>query len=899
MRNHILPLGLSLLATASSLSAQVPSSQDARPADGVAGGSAPVLAADVLRGEIQVDGRLDDAPWSTVMAATGFVQREPDPGAGATRRTEARVLYGDDAVYVGVRLYDSPDSIAAQLSRRDDFGSYSDAVFVAFDSYNDNRTAFVFGANPRGVELDLMISEDQREDTSWDAVWEVETTTDSLGWVAEFRIPLSQLRYNPSEGVWGINFQRVIARHDEVSFWAATPPDAPGIVSRFGTLTGLGPLTSRRRLEIEPYVSSRVARAPGEAANPFYESTETGLSAGADLKYGLTPGLTVTATINPDFGQVEVDPAEVNLSAFETFFSEKRPFFVEGSDIFRFGEVGSYNNFNMEEYFYSRRIGRSPHRQLSGTYVDAPEATTILGAAKLSGKAGGWSIGFMDAVTAQEDGRYLETYVDADGDTLTRIESSPVEPRTNYMVGRVRRDLRDGATVVGGMVTATHRAMSDAFDPLLHPAAYFGGIDFEHSWNDEAWTLSGYASASRVEGSAEALLRTQRAPARYFDRPDADYLEIDPGRTALGGYLYELAIQRAGNLHFSVDHKVVSPGFEINDLGFQGRVDYRALTTLLGRRFPEPNGIFRSRLIYGYTYHAWNFGGDAFLHGGALGAEATLNNFWSGGITASYRPETLNDRLTRGGPLAVSPSNWELVMSTSSDSRKAISADGQLVFSRSDAGDRYFSAGLSFEARPSSSVRVDFGPTFARSHDTGQYVTSEADPLATETYGERYVFADIDQTTLGLETRLDWTLSPQLSLQLYLQPYVAAGDYSRFKEFLEPREYAFGVYGEDRGTISEETLENGRVEYTADPDGPGAAEPFEFMNPDFTMRSLRGNAVLRWEYRPGSELFVVWQQQRQGRRFLGDFEMQRDVGAILDQPATNVLMLKATYWLGS
>ena len=505
----------------------------------------------------------------------------------------------------------------------------------------------------------------------------------------------------------------------------------------------------------------------------------------------------------------------------------------------------------------------------------------------------------MDAITAQEEGSFLETYVDEAGDTLTRINSSVVEPRTNYAVGRVRRDLRGGATVVGGLVTATHRAMSDAFDPILHQAAYFGGLDFEHSWDDEAWTLSGYVSGSRVEGSPEALLRTQRAPARYYHRPDADYLAVDPARTSLGGYMYEFAIQRAGNLHFSIDHKVVSPGFEINDIGFQGRVDYRALTTLLGRRFPEPTGIFRSRLIYGYTYHAWNFGGDPFLHGGAIGAEASFKNFWDAGVTASYRARTLDDRMTRGGPLAASPANWELVMSTGSDSRKSVSAGGQVVVSSSEEGDRYVSAGLSVEARPSSSVTIELGPTLARSHGTAQYVTTSADPLATDTHGSRYIFADIDQTTVSLETRLDWTLSPELSLQLYLQPYVAAGDYSRFKEFLEPREYAFAVYGEDRGTLEQETLANGRTLYTADPDGAGAAEPIQFRNPDFTLRSLRGNAVLRWEYRPGSELFLVWQQQRQGRRFLGDFEMGRDLRGILAQPATNVLMLKATYWLGS
>ncbi|HET7273921.1 MAG TPA: DUF5916 domain-containing protein [Longimicrobiaceae bacterium] len=886
----LLLLTIPALFTATAASAQMPVSRVTSDEQ-----LARALTATQLTGEIEIDGLLTEPAWATADLATDFVQREPDPGAEASRATEARVLFGADAVYVGVRLYDHPDSIAAQLTRRDNVGnSFSDMIVVGFDSYNDNRTGFVFGANPKGVEFDLMISEDQREDISWDAVWEVETHIDSLGWTAEFRIPLSQLRYNPDESLWGINFQRVIARHGEVLFWAPTPPEAPGTVSRFGALTGLAGLGSPDRLEIEPYVSSRLARKPGDAANPFYETNATGFSAGGDLKYGLTSGLTLTATINPDFGQVEVDPSQLNLSAFETFFPEKRPFFVEGSEIFRFGEVGSYNNYNFEEYFYSRRIGRSPQRNLEAEYVDSPDATTILGAAKVSGKVAGWTLGFMNAVTAEETAAFVE---DEEG-SLSPVGTATVEPLTNYFVGRLRRDLRGGATVIGGMFTATNRQMEDPeFTSFLHPAAYFAGVDFDHSWANEMWTLSGYVSASRVEGSPEAIEATQNSPAHYLGRPDADYIELDSTRTALNGYMYEVALQKAGNLHFSLDYKAVTPGFEIRDMGFQSRVDYHAFTTLLGRDFPEPSGIFRRRSIFAYTYHGWNFGGDPLTHGGAIGMNAGFKNFWDAGLTMTYRPRTYDDRLTRGGPIARQPGMWELALDGSTDPRRSVSTSGRVSYGETDAGARTLNTGISLEIRPTSSLRIDLGPSFNITNGTAQYVTTEEDPLATATFGERYVFGDIEQTTLALETRLDWTFSPELSLQLYLQPFVASGDYTNFKEFLDPGTYDFGIYGEEHGTLTLQE-EDGDLVYTADPDGAGEAPAFAFDDPDFNIRSLRGNAVLRWEYRPGSELFFVWQQQRSGFAPLGDFDLSRDTNAIFGAPASNVFLIKATYWIG-
>ncbi|HET9683444.1 MAG TPA: DUF5916 domain-containing protein, partial [Gemmatimonadaceae bacterium] len=394
-------------------------------------------------GAITIDGKLDEAAWSSAEPSGGFVQSYPKPGVTAPDQTEIRVLYDDDALYVGIRMYDAhPDSIAAGLARRDATaatGIYSDWVHLIIDSYHDRRTAFRFSTTPRGVQKDVYTFNDGSEDINWDAIWEVGTRVDSLGWVAEYRIPLSQLRFGGSKDVdrvWGFQVQRDIARRNERDTWAPWTPSDGGFVSRFGDLAGLAGIGVPERLEVTPYVSSTVTSAPGDGADPFYRHVDNRPKVGGDLKYGLPGGLTLSATINPDFGQVEVDPAVVNLSAFETSFPEKRPFFLEGSDVFSFGQVVRQNDYNGQTFLYSRRIGRQPQLGVpTGTeYADMPTQTTIASAAKVTGKTGPWTVGILDAVTTEQRARVFAT----SGERYDR----PVEPLTNYFAGRVKRDFR-------------------------------------------------------------------------------------------------------------------------------------------------------------------------------------------------------------------------------------------------------------------------------------------------------------------------------------------------------------------------------------------------------------------------------------------------------------------------
>lgn len=845
-------------------------------------------------GAIKLDGVLDDAAWAAAQPESNFTQSYPKAGAPGTERTEVRIVYDDAALYVGVRAFDShPDSIAAQLARRDATGIYSDWIHLVVDSYHDRRNGFRFSTNPRGVQKDVLHSDDRNEDINWDAVWEVATSVDKEGWTAEYRIPFSQLRFGGAakgqERTWGLQVQRDIARKNERVSWNPWKPADPGYLSMAGDLTGITDIPIPRRLEILPYASTKLTRAPGDRSNPFYKANDMRPSVGGDVKFGLPNGLTLTATVNPDFGQVEVDPAVVNLSAFESFFPEKRPFFVEGASIFNLGSVRTGPGYGSQQIFYSRRIGRSPQRFAPGQYVDAPEATTILGAAKLSGKTGPWTVGFLDAVTAEEKAEI------ADGNGLR--STTPVEPLTNYLIGRVRRDLRGGQTLIGVGGTSVLRDVDDpVFRNLLRSRATVASADFEHRFANKQWLLTGAFNRSDIAGSQPVMIAAQRSSARYYQRPDADYLAVDSGATSLGGHSEVLGLTKSGDFRLGFTAKQVSPGFEVNDLGFMGRVDYRNLGANAYWNNNTPGKTFRD---FGYgvgTNHAWNFGGDKIWTSFFGDAYATFNNQFYMGGGGEIDPPHLDDRMTRGGPLGKQFFNWGLFQYGGSDSKRKIPFYWNLNYYGDKGGGYYRSVFPGFDVRPSSNVKVSISPGFEQMYNTLQFVRSVGDANATSTYGRRYVFADLHQTTLSANVRAEWTLSRTLSFQSYLQPFASSGAFTRFKELKTPATLDYTYYGQGGTTISPVTADGKVASYNVDPDGTGPSAVFPVGNPDFRTQSLRGNAVMRWEYRPGSALFFVWQQQRSAFTPLeGDFRFGRDVNDIFSRPS-NTFLVKATYW---
>ena len=858
----------------------------------------PVPAVRAVRSAapIVLDGRLDEPAWREAPPATGFTQSDPQEGQAATERTEIRVVYDDAALYVGARMFDSePSKIRRRLSRRDDYHIDADYLIVYLDPHHDHLTGARFQVTAAGSLGDAALYNDTNEDESWDGVWDAKVVVDDQGWTAELRIPFSQLRFTSGDRqTWGLNVERFIRRKNESDWWELVLKKENGRMSRLGHLEGLDGIQPRPHLDLLPYTTARaeyIAPAPGD---PFNTGSRYFGNAGLDVKWGVTSSLTLDATVNPDFGQVEVDPAVVNLTAFETFYEEKRPFFTEGSNIFgNFGRSGanSYDGFNRADptLFYSRRIGRSPQGSADGAFVDQPNATTILGAAKLTGKtASGWSVGVIEAVTGRES---------AQVDTLGSRSTVDVEPPTNYLIGRVKREVASRASV-GVMFTGVERALggSSTLSDLLDNRAYTFGSD-AHLFLDSKrdWVINGLVAGSWLQGSPAAVLRLQRNSARYFQRPDAPQVHLDPGRTSLSGWDGQLNLNKnSGDVTVNAALWGVSPGFEANDAGFFMTADRAGSHGVLVWKKPNPDRWTRSRAAVLAKFWTWNFNREIQADGCYVSGNATLLNYWDIQGTAIVSRPSLDDRLTRGGPSARQPGGWSLIAGVESDSRKPVGVEFNADYGRDSAGGFDSRVSLSFDIRPSPSLTISTGPEIARNHSIAQYVRTVADPLAAPTFGTRYVFGDLDQTEVSMTTRMDFIFTPKASLQVYMQPLLSTGRFWGFKELAQARTLDFLRYGQDGGSLAYDAA---RRVYTADPDGPGPATSFSFANPDFNFKSLRVNAIFRWEWRLGSALYVVWTQQREDLANPGQFALGRDLSSLVGAHGDNVLAVKLAYWL--
>jgi len=855
----------------------------------------PTTEAVRLQGELRIDGILDDAAWGDAVVVTRFTQNDPEEGRPVSQATEVRILFDRRSLYVGARLSDGAP-VSTRLARRDVYLPDSDWFGVALDSYHDHLTAYRFMVNPSGVRGDEILSggEADHGDDSWDPVWEVETSVDDGGWTVEMRIPFSQLRFDAdSSEPWGLQLERSIGRRQEEAVYAFTPKSERGGIARYGHLTGLSDLEQGGGLELLPYVVGRAEYIPVETPpdatfpDPYRDGSDYFATGGLDLKYRLATNLTLDATFNPDFGQVELDPAVVNLTAYETRFEEKRPFFVEGADIFQFGDGGGWEGAT--RLLYSRRIGGAPRRPggVDALYEDVPEASTILGAAKVTGRtADGWTVGFMEAVTDEEVGRFM----DAAG-----VEGSQVvAPLTNYFVGRVRRNLAEGRTALGGMVTGVNRRLGGL--PLAattRASAYSAGVDFRHEWGDRTWAVSGNLAGSRIAGAPEAIETAQRSSARYYQRPDANHLALHPTATSMAGYTFSAQLEKQAGLHWrgSVDVGGTSPGFEVNDLGYQRDADRVEAGGNLEYVENRPGDVFREWSVDTRMDGSWNQGGDYLGSWVSSELRGELLSYWSGEVGIDHSFPGLDDRLTRGGPLTRAIATNEVSFRLDSDSRKAWTVEADVSYGWDEAGGDAWEIELGIGVRDASSWNLTLGPQLTRERVVAQYVGSVADTTASWTFGRRYIFAELEQTTLAMEGRLNWTFRPGLTLEAYVQPFVAGAAFDGVKELRAPRTFDFLRYGEDAGTVVRDGSE-----LVVDPDGPGPAPSFSIEDEDFNERSLRGSAVLRWEWRPGSTLFLVWQHRRSDVARVDDLALGRDLRALFRTPADNVLVVKASYW---
>ena len=843
-----------------------------------------------------IDGRLDDEAWQGVEPATSFTQQDPNEGQPATERTELRITYDDVAVYVAARMYDSePSLIARRLSSRDDD---SDADFLDFylDPMHDHQTGAGFQISAAGVQRDAILYNDTWDDSSWDSVWQSAVTVDGAGWTAELRIPLSQLRFTFGERqTWGINAMRFIRRKNERDWLELVPKNQSGRASRMAHLTGMDGLRPKRHLALLPYTAGRAEFVqPSRVGNPFNDGSRAFATAGVDLKWGVTSNLTLDGTVNPDFGQVEVDPAVVNLSQFETFFPEKRPFFLEGAQIFgNFGRGGANNfwgfNTSDPDIFYSRRIGRTPQVTASGEFTDLPAATTILGAAKLTGKTrSGWSFGLLNAVTDRETARTESAAIRG---------VATVEPLTNYLVMRMRRDIgrRAGA---GLLATAVSRRLdTPAMQDSLASSAYvFGGDAYWFLDRDNEWVVTGKLAGSWIQGNTTMMTRAQRAAQRYFQRPDAPHVTLDPSRTSLDGFTGRVNLNRnSGLLHVNAAVWGVSPGFESNDLGFFTTGDRFGGHGVVMWRDVTPGWIVREWNAWTAKWFTFNFNRERQGDGINGNSWVQFKNYWSvSGGYGMFR-EVLDDRLTRGGPSAILPAAWQWRVSLDSDQRHLLSFSTGYAFSRNDGGGSNWNTRFSVNIKPSPRLTISTGPEWSTNQTVAQYLRSVADETAAETFGGRYVFGRLAQQQLTIPTRANVILTPRISIQVYAQPLIAVGDYDDFKELARPRTFDFLSYGSDVGDL----LYDGRTNiYQVDPDGAGSAPPFSFSNPDFNFKSLRLNAVFRWEPKPGSAFYAVWTRQQQDSRNPGSFSLGRDVGALFRSPGDDIFLVKLAYWIG-
>lgn len=801
-----------------------------------------------------LDGKTNDAAWQTAQVIDKFLEYEPKAGAETRFKTEVRVVHDAKYLYVMARMFDSaPDSIISLLSRRD-VRTNSEQLKLVIDSYHDRRTAYQFITNPAGVKRDFYVSNDTNEDASWDAVWDVATAIDSLGWTAEFRIPFSQLRFaNSAEHTFGLMIVRDVARTGERISWPLLRKDRQGYVSQAGDLSGIRGLGSPSRLEVVPYLVTKNETRPSGSSYRHPQS----FAAGADVKYGLSSNLTLNATINPDFGQVEADPAVLNLSAFEQFFEERRPFFLEGSGIFSFNTNCGDIDSGCTGLFYSRRVGRSP--QLGGIYGDetSPTNTTILGAGKLTGRLGkGLSVGFLDAITQREFGS---------GDRT-------IEPGTNYAVGRLQQDLRDGQTGIGVMLTGVNRALDENTDQFLRGSAYTGGVDFRHRFLDKRFELRAYAAASRIDGSETAIASTQRDGVHRYQRPD-DNVEYDPTRTSLTGSAQRLSVSKFGGgvTRFQSVLQRFSPGFETNDVGFQSRADEQMFRNWFSLQYSTPKALFRQAFFNFNTMQKWTTDGLPLTVGLNTNWHVQFKNQWWGHIGANGGDftETYNDREARGGPAVRRSAEGEVWAGFETDRRNAVSGGFFGGTSRGDDGNS-----LSWFVDPNMQFRIS--SQFSGSLGMG-YNHSENDKQWRANFGAagddttHYTFARLDQKTLSLRARINYTASPTLSLQFYAEPFISNGQYSNWRELADPRAEKYADRFKPFTT-------------RGDPGG-------------FVFRQFTSNSVLRWEYMPGSTVFLVWAQgrQRDGDR-VNEFSFRRDLGDVFSERPDNTFLIKVSYW---
>ncbi|WP_419949752.1 DUF5916 domain-containing protein [Candidatus Palauibacter sp.] len=841
---------------------------------------------------LRLDGYLDDAVWAEAEWVDGFWQREPNEGEPATRRTEVAFVFDDEALWIAGRMFtEDPGAIQAYRTRRDQ-NTGSERFLVSLDPYLNRRTAVSFGVNAEGSRTDWYHPRDNvsERDFTWDPVWSARVQRDSLGWTAELRMPFSQLRFNGDEPAWGVNINRYMPDRQENLLWELVVRSEPGWSSRLGDLTGLQGVRGRRGPEFLPYVAGGLRTPTGGPQSGLVTHSEARV--GADLKLGLGSSLTLDATVNPDFGQVEADPAVVNLTAFEEVFEERRPFFTEGRQLME--GLGP-------RYFYSRRIGAPPHGRVQADSVEMPDQTTILGAAKVTGRMpGGAAVGALFAVTGREEARTfdftegegpLPGETPATGEAMAPGESRvPVEPLGAFGVARFEQELGESGSTVGLTGTALSREAQPGLSELLVWRAFAGGGDWNLRFGGGEYEFTGHAGFSSISGTSEAILRVQRSSARFFQRPDASTRRLDPSRNSLSGYTAALGMEKTGGRRWlwRVRGEAISPGFEINDIGQMFNADRLTAEADVAIRETLPTAFARSWRLGLTSSNAWNFDGVRTETKLGANATATWHNYLRTTLRGEYDPPALSNHLTRGGPLMETLARWRATLTLANDRsfRTGFNLNG--TYGRDEVGGWAYDVRGSLTLRPGAALQVTLEPSYRHEEESRQYLTT-LDGGREDTFGRRYLFSAIERSTVAIRFRGAYAFTPDLTLEAYFEPFAASGRRYGIGELLAPRSRELLVYGERGSTI-------GRAGDGSWAVTEGGAS-FTLPDADFNILSLRSNVVLRWELQPGSTLFLVWQQDRSDMNTSGELV---DPGRLVDSIGAggqHIFLLKIAYWL--
>jgi len=832
-----------------------------------------------------IDGKFTEDCWKNIEWGGDFIQHEPYEDSLPSQKTAFAILYDDNYLYIAIKSYDTePDKINKRLSRRDE--ADGDWAGIIIDSYEDKLTGFTFGVTAAGSKIDAIFTNDNSDDDSWEPIWDVKTSSDAEGWNAEMCIPLSQLRFTKKDTYeWGLEVARYVFRKNELSFWKPIHRNSSKFVSDFGVLEGIQNISPRKDIELFPFAMGKLTYSEKEEGNPFATGKDQTFSAGLDGKISLTNDLTLNLTVNPDFGQVEADPSEVNLTAFESFFPEKRPFFIEGRNIFNFRMTSGDGDGSRIGMFYSRRIGRPPHFEPElndNEYARMPDNTTILGAFKLSGKTRkGTSIGLIESFTQKEN---------ADLSIGGEVSKYPVEPFTNYIVARVEQDIDKGNTVVGGLFTATNRKIDHENFNTLPAAAYTGGVNMTRYWDNRNYFATFRGIFSTIHGSTDAITALQTNSTHYFQRPDANHFDVDSSRTSLAGNGGTIEFGKTGGGHLRVLSWLTwsSPGLDFNDLGFMQQADNIQQVFWVGYNEWKPKYFYNSYNFGGDIYTGWNFAGQSIYKGLEINGNMQFKNNYYIYTGANFQGNSLSAYDLRGGPMLASPGSINYNLGLGSDERKKLQMELFLM----NRWSKYDNSNISLieysvTYKPSNAVSITLAPQFYSALENLQYVTT-----IEETEPENYIMGRLASKEFSIEARINIGITPDMSLQYYGQPFYFSGYYSNFKTITDPdAEDYFDRFHEY--TSNEIQYDSESSQYIVDTDNNGA--DFRFDDPNFHFLQYRSNLVFRWEYKPGSTIYFVWSQGKTTDGPEGKFMFSDYTDELRNAPTQNDFLIKVSY----